>query len=37
MKQLIRNKDIRAKDYHKNDKEILWDNARDKYRNLSEK
>ena len=37
MKQLIRNRDIRAKDYHKNDKEILRDNSRDKYRNLSEK
>ena len=26
----------RAKDYYKNDKERLRDNARDKYRNLSE-
>ena len=26
---------IRAKDYYKNDKERLRDNARDKYRNLS--
>ena len=26
----------RAKDYYKNDKENLSDNARDKYRNLSE-
>ena len=26
----------RAKDYYKNDKERLKDNARDKYRNLSE-
>ena len=34
-----RNRDVmlnRAKDYHKNDKERLRDNARDKYRNLSE-
>ena len=33
-----RNRDVilnRAKDYHKNDKERLRDNARDKYRNLS--
>ena len=31
-----RNRDVmlnRAKDYHKNDKERLRDNARDKYRN----
>ena len=26
----------RAKDYYKNDKERLWEQARDKYRNLSE-
>ena len=26
----------RAIDYYKNDKEWLWDNARDKYRHLSE-
>ena len=26
----------RAKDYYKNDKETLKNNARDKYRNLSE-
>ena len=26
----------RAKDYYKNDKEILREKARDKYRNLSE-
>ena len=33
------NKDIilnRAKEYHKNDKEILREQARDKYRNLSD-
>ena len=26
----------RAKDYYENDKERLWQKARDKYRNLSE-
>ena len=34
-----RNRDVilnRAKDYHENDKERLWGQARDKYRNLSE-
>ena len=34
-----RNRDVilnRAKDYHKNDKGRLSDNARDEYRNLSE-
>ena len=34
-----RNRDVilnRAKNSHKNDKERLRDNARDKYRNLSE-
>ena len=34
-----RNRDVilnRAKDYYKNDKERLRDNARHKYRNLSE-
>ena len=39
MKQLIKETDVildRAKDYYKNDKERLRDNARDKYRNLSE-
>ena len=33
------NRDVilnRAKDFHKNDKERIRDNARDKYRNLSE-
>ena len=34
-----RNRDVilnRAKDYHENDKERLREQARDKYRNLSE-
>ena len=34
-----RNRDVilnRAKDYHGNDKEKLWKQARDKYKNLSE-
>ena len=26
----------KAKDYHKNNKDRLWEQARDKYRNLSE-
>ena len=33
------NRDVilnRAKDFHKNDKERIRDNARDKYKNLSE-
>ena len=41
MKKLIikKNRDVilnREKDYYKNDKERLTDQARDKYRNLSE-
>ena len=36
---LSKNRDVilnRAKDYYENDKEKLWEQARDKYRNLSE-
>ena len=38
-KLLSKNRDVilnRAKDYYENDKERLWQKARDKYRNLSE-
>ena len=36
MRQLILKELNSAIDYYKNDKEWWWDNARDKYRHLSE-